>query len=124
MNVQIFPTREFATFPDALQAVAQQEIFQANTPSAAAFACAGPITGNRCDMTNLDWTIDGDYLSVTHGIRYQHLLAVSHRHMTVQHADEPAATGVVYEDLPGCPFCLVVTSKQQVSHWSSQARPA
>ena len=69
MIVQIFPTREFATFPDALQAVAQQEIFQANTPSAAAFACAGPVAGNRCEMTNLDWTIDGDYLSRTHGIR-------------------------------------------------------
>ena len=83
MDVQIFPTREFATFPDALQAVAQQEIFQANTPSAAAFACAGPIAGNRCDMTNLDWTIDGDYLSRTHGIRSQYLLAALHRHVTV-----------------------------------------
>ena len=97
MKVQIFPTREFATFPDALQAVAQQEIFQANTPSAAAFACAGPIAGNRCDMTNLDWTIDGEYLSVTHGIRYQYSLAASHRHATGCHALEPAADGVVYD---------------------------
>lgn len=67
--MQIFPTREFATFPEALQAVAREEVFQANTPSAAAFACAGPVAGNKCEMTNLDWTIDGNYLSATHGIR-------------------------------------------------------
>lgn len=67
---QIFPTRDFPTFPDALQAVAQEEVFQSNTPSAAAFACAGPVANNKCDMTNLDWTIDGNYLSATHGIRY------------------------------------------------------
>lgn len=30
--MQIFPTREFATFPEALQAVAREEVFQANTP--------------------------------------------------------------------------------------------
>ena len=70
--MQIFPTREFATFPDALQAVAQEEVFQTNTPSAAAFACAGPVAGNKCEMTNLDWTIDGNYLAATHGIRFAH----------------------------------------------------
>jgi len=68
--MQIFPTRDYATFPDALHAVSQEEIFQSNTPSAAAFACAGPVTNNKCEMTNLDWTIDGEYLSATHGIRY------------------------------------------------------
>lgn len=67
--MQIFPTKEFETFPDALEAVAQEEVFQTNTPSAAAFACAGPVASNKCEMTNLDWTIDGDYLSATHGIR-------------------------------------------------------
>ena len=67
---QIFPTKAFETFPDALEAVSQEEVFQTNTPSAAAFACAGPVASNKCEMTNLDWTIDGDYLSATHGIRY------------------------------------------------------
>ncbi len=67
---QIFPTKAFETFPDALEAVSQEEVFQTNTPSAAAFACAGPVANNKCEMTNLDWTIDGDYLSATHGIRY------------------------------------------------------
>ena len=92
MNVQIFPRESLPHSQMLSKQLLSKEIFQANTPSAAAFACAGPITGNRCDMTNLDWTIDGDYLSVTHGIRYQHLLAVPHTHTAVQHAD-----GVEYE---------------------------
>lgn len=50
--------------------VASQEVFQANLPRAAAFACAGPVANNKCEMTNLSWVIDGDYLSEAHGIRY------------------------------------------------------
>ena len=67
---QIYPTKEFATFPDALAEVARQDVFQANLPSAAAFACAGPVASSKCEMTNLSWVIDGPYLSHTHGIRY------------------------------------------------------
>ena len=48
-------------------------MFQANIPRAAAFACAGPVAQNKCEMTNLSWIIDGDYLSYTHGIRYTNL---------------------------------------------------
>lgn len=66
---QIFPCKEFPTFPDALAEVARQEVFQANLPKAAAFACAGPVANNKCEMTNLSWVIDGDYLSEAHGIR-------------------------------------------------------
>lgn len=67
--LQIFPCKDFPTFPDALAEVARQEVFQANLPKAAAFAVAGPVANNRCEMTNLSWVIDGDYLSNTHGIR-------------------------------------------------------
>ena len=69
LHLQIFPCREFPTFPDALAEVARQEVFQANLPKAAAFACAGPVAHNKCEMTNLSWVIDGDYLSEAHGIR-------------------------------------------------------
>lgn len=47
-----------------------QPEFQANVPKAAAFAVAGPVADNKCDMTNLSWTIDGNYLTKKHGIRY------------------------------------------------------
>ena len=69
MRMQIFPTKDFSTFPDALAEVARQDVFQANIPSAAAFACAGPVQNSKCEMTNLSWIIDGPYLSHTHGIR-------------------------------------------------------
>jgi glucokinase len=69
MRVQIFPTKDFSTFPDALAEVARQDVFQANIPSAAAFACAGPVQNSKCEMTNLSWIIDGPYLSRAHGIR-------------------------------------------------------
>lgn len=70
---QIYPTKEFATFPEALAEVARQDVFQANLPSAAAFACAGPVAKSKCEMTNLSWVIDGPYLSHTHGIRWTSL---------------------------------------------------
>lgn len=82
LYMQIFPTKAFETFPDALEAVSQEEVFQTNTPSAAAFACAGPVASNKCEMTNLDWTIDGDYLSATHGIRYDLRLLILHGQCT------------------------------------------
>jgi hypothetical protein len=70
VSMQIFPTKDFSTFPDALAEVANLEVFQGNLPRAAAFACAGPVSNNKCEMTNLSWVVDGDYLSKTHGIRF------------------------------------------------------
>ncbi|KAK9843781.1 hypothetical protein WJX81_006046 [Elliptochloris bilobata] len=64
-----YPTREFPTFPEALQALARQPAFEAHTPRAAAFGVAGPVADNRCEMTNLSWVIDGDYLTTAHGVR-------------------------------------------------------
>ena len=66
---QTYPTREFPTFPEALQALARQPAFEAHTPRAAAFGVAGPVADNRCQMTNLNWVIDGDYLTTTYGVR-------------------------------------------------------
>jgi hypothetical protein len=66
---QTYPTREFATFPEALHALARQPAFEAHTPRAAAFGVAGPVADNCCHMTNLSWVIDGDYLTTAHGIR-------------------------------------------------------
>lgn len=66
---QTYPTREFPTFPEALQALARQPAFEAHTPRAAAFGVAGPVADNRCQMTNLNWVIDGDYLTTAYGVR-------------------------------------------------------
>ena len=82
---QIFPTKDFATFPDALAEVARQDVFQANIPSAAAFACAGPVSNSKCEMTNLSWIIDGPYLSHTHGIRCLRLPGICMLHCCTAH---------------------------------------
>ena len=60
LNV-IYPTSRHATFADALAALEREPAFV--HPRAAAFAVAGPVSRNRCEMTNLSWTIDGDFLS-------------------------------------------------------------
>jgi len=57
----VYPTSRHATFADALAALEREPGFLA--PRAAAFAVAGPVARNRCEMTNLAWTIDGDFLS-------------------------------------------------------------
>ena len=36
-------------------------------PASACFAVAGPVSGNRADMTNLPWTLDGHALTVELG---------------------------------------------------------
>ena len=68
--MQVYPTTKYLTFQDALQALSEEEVFEKNIPQAAAFACAGPVKGNKCEMTNLSWTIDGNKLSDKHGIRH------------------------------------------------------
>ena len=64
------------TFEDALDALASEDAFKIDTPGAAAFACAGPVLDNKCVMTNLEWIIDGQSLTVKYGIRYAHLITL------------------------------------------------
>ncbi|KAK9817143.1 hypothetical protein WJX72_010262 [[Myrmecia] bisecta] len=64
-----YATKDYPTFPDALKALSHEEVFKKHTPKTAAFACAGPVVDNKCVMTNLDWTIDGHYLTAKYGIR-------------------------------------------------------
>ena len=68
--LQIYPTKDYLTFENALDALASQDAFKHNPPGAAAFACAGPVLDNKCVMTNLEWVIDGASLTHKYGIRY------------------------------------------------------
>lgn len=68
--LQIYPTKDYTAFDDALDALASEDAFRIDTPGAAAFACAGPVLDNKCVMTNLEWIIDGHALTVKYGIRY------------------------------------------------------
>ena len=61
-----YPTKKHATFGDALAALEREPAFV--PPAAAALAVAGPVSANRCAMTNLAWVIDGDALSAAAGV--------------------------------------------------------
>jgi glucokinase len=61
-----YPTKRHATFGDALAALEREPSFV--PPAAAALAVAGPVTANRCAMTNLAWVIDGNALSTASGV--------------------------------------------------------
>ena len=66
---QTFATKDFPTFPDAVDALTQLPGFRENSPRSAAFAVAGPVAANRCEMTNLSWVIDGVALTQKYGVR-------------------------------------------------------
>ena len=68
-TAQTFQTKDFTTFPDAVDALAQLPGFRERSPNSAAFAVAGPVANNRCEMTNLAWVIDGVALTHKYGIR-------------------------------------------------------
>ena len=69
MRVQTFPTKDYSTFPDAVTALTKLPGFHERSPKSAAFAVAGPVANNRCEMTNLAWVIDGAALSKKYGVR-------------------------------------------------------
>ena len=66
---QTFPTKDYSTFPDAVNALTRLPGFHERSPKSAAFAVAGPVANNRCEMTNLAWVIDGAALSRKYGVR-------------------------------------------------------
>lgn len=70
--VRIFPTADYETFQETLRAfLCDPEVKALKPPAAAAIACAGPVTGNACRMTNLKWIIDGEQIEREFGFATQ-----------------------------------------------------
>lgn len=65
---QVYPTADYPTFEDALDALYAEEEAKQHPPQSAALAVAGPVINNCCKMTNLGWVIDGAALGKSHGI--------------------------------------------------------
>lgn len=59
---------DYRRFEDAVRAYLARRQGRDNVV-AAALAVAGPVTANRCDLTNSPWTVDGDVLKATFGFR-------------------------------------------------------
>lgn len=65
---QFLPTKDYPAFDDAFSAFLKEPELQGHRPEAAAFACAGPVTRGRCEMTNLGWAIDEREIADRFGI--------------------------------------------------------
>ena len=65
---QIYPTKDYEHFDDALKEFLLLEEVASNPPKAAAFACAGPVKNNRCTFTNLKWVVDKKEVEKEFGI--------------------------------------------------------
>ena len=55
---QIYPTEDYERFDQALSAFLSTPEGLASPPSAAAFACAGPVKDDCCRFTNISWVVD------------------------------------------------------------------
>ncbi|CAD7703316.1 unnamed protein product [Ostreobium quekettii] len=64
-----YATKDYPTFLDVLDAAASEQSVQAASPSVACFAVAGPVQNGRGQMTNLNWTIDGQEIERKYGWR-------------------------------------------------------
>ena len=64
----MYPTKDYATFEDALDEFYAEPVVGRDPPQSAALAVAGPVVDNRCKMTNLSWLIDGHDLSRRRGV--------------------------------------------------------
>jgi hypothetical protein len=56
---EVYPTTEFPTFEECLQAFLDEPEVRGSAVEAAALAVAGAVENNRCPMTNTNWVIDG-----------------------------------------------------------------
>ena len=66
--MQVYPTKDYAAFEDALDEFYAEPVVGKDPPQSAALAVAGPVVDNRCKMTNLSWLIDGHDLSRRRGV--------------------------------------------------------
>ncbi|KAK3265756.1 hypothetical protein CYMTET_25612 [Cymbomonas tetramitiformis] len=65
---KIFPAADFETFPEAFTAFIEATGYDGDI-AAAAFAVAGPVADNRCQMTNISWVVDGSELENTFDVK-------------------------------------------------------
>eukprot|EP00879_Flechtneria_rotunda_P001740 GHRR01001903.1.p1 GENE.GHRR01001903.1~~GHRR01001903.1.p1 ORF type:complete len:392 (+),score=87.56 GHRR01001903.1:271-1446(+) len=66
---ETYPTSQFLTFEDCLQAFLDESEVRGAKVEAAALAVAGAVENNRCPMTNISWVIDGRQLEQQFGFR-------------------------------------------------------
>lgn len=104
----IFPSSQF----DSLEAIVAEFLRDANYPiTGASFGVAGPVVGNRAQITNLPWVIDGSAFGEVLGIETRilnDLEAIANAVPTLQgddlftlNAGHPEPTGAIGVIAPG-----------------------
>lgn len=66
---ETYPTSQFTSFEDCLQAFLDEKPVRGSKVNAAAMAVAGAVENNRCPMTNITWVIDGKVLQQQFGFK-------------------------------------------------------
>lgn len=66
---ETYPTSQFATFEECLQAFLDESAVRGTHVEAAALAVAGAVENNRCPMTNTNWVIDGRQIRKQFGFK-------------------------------------------------------
>eukprot|EP00878_Enallax_costatus_P011046 GHUV01011537.1.p1 GENE.GHUV01011537.1~~GHUV01011537.1.p1 ORF type:complete len:219 (+),score=28.03 GHUV01011537.1:146-802(+) len=66
---ETYPTSQFPTFEECLQAFLDEKPVRGAKVEAAAMAVAGAVENNRCPMTNITWVIDGKVLQQQFGFK-------------------------------------------------------
>jgi glucokinase len=69
--VQTYPSQDFKSLDDVVNAFLARPAVRERPPHAAALAIAGAVNENKCLMTNVEhWPIiDGDEIQAKHGFR-------------------------------------------------------
>ena len=68
--LQTYNTAEYETFSEALKVFMSSAGVTPDEIETCCIACAGPVIGNVCDMTNLRWLVDGNALEAEFGFRF------------------------------------------------------
>jgi glucokinase len=94
-HLKSYKTRGFGTFEDALGAYLRS--FDDLTPRAISIGAAGPLSGGKIHLTNLDWTIDPAALAHAFSLK----TAMLTNDLVAMAAGIARAPAAAFEPLPG-----------------------
>ena len=100
LNVQSFPTAEYGSLIEMVDAFLTRQPGGRPVIDAASFGVAGPVIDDRAELTNVGWVVDGREVAIEFGLASVHLLndlvAVAHSISVLQ----PDELGLLQEGRP------------------------
>jgi glucokinase len=100
LNVQSFPTAEYGSLIEMVDAFLGRQPGGRPPIEAASFGVAGPVLDDRAELTNVGWIVDGREVAIEFGLGAVHLLndlvAIAHSISVLQ----PDELAVLQEGVP------------------------